>query len=750
MRVCPRRNSTRQPKGGACELERFFPFRTHPERYSAQSANTPRSPLILTLAAHHARRQPRLLAELHWKLDPAEDLSRRRFRLRRKYHFVEYDDAIDDSTSDASRQQSMNSERAEGASPPPTVDAAGGSKASSAKAERSKDSPDPTAGCEAIGRSRSSLAPSLQKSMALDLAGLDVLLGGGNIASSPVCPPPSAVGSSAIDPRGTPSSTTRRSVTFGPTAGPLEATSDAPTEAGSSCEAAAGGSKSPTGGADPVTPDGVESSGVAPTSTTVEATPRGPDARVSETVASRSGHATTGLSTASGGSSESPIAPLDRSFAPSGERGSAPALGTAGFSAGSVALPSGEPSLGEETSDGGLSSAFEAMSHTSFSPETTPRDVPGQSPPRLKPVSRVPSLVSPARRSVLAHGEDLKGLRRAMSAVLMLTRQDVVSVSAALVEDDSVSHRLHRHLNENFPNGPLGGSTQASRPAVYGTLHSSPANWIRPGGVWRGELFITPGHFHFAGYELQEGSQGATPRKIAEARKLSPEISRRWPLAGIREVHHSRYLLQPSALELFMSDRRSHAMFSFPSAQVSRWGGMGPIGLDARRWPPMVGSCAFSLSLAVSTFAWSKQRPCPLSPAFASPHLSIALLSCTRSFGENFLRLWGSTVPTSSSSIEIARWTWRSSSSSSGSSAWERGGNSRSERRWRACQAASVEYSKARVGALEGPGAAVRRALRPAPQTLSGFAVECPGLDICSFTSEIFIVLLAQLEPQQL
>lgn len=43
---------------------------------------------------------------------------------------------------------------------------------------------------------------------------------------------------------------------------------------------------------------------------------------------------------------------------------------------------------------------------------------------------------------------------------------------------------------------------------------------------------------------------------------------KRWPVAALVEVHHARFLLQPSAMELFFSDRSS-AMLNFESAEVS-------------------------------------------------------------------------------------------------------------------------------------------------------------------------------------
>ena len=44
-------------------------------------------------------------------------------------------------------------------------------------------------------------------------------------------------------------------------------------------------------------------------------------------------------------------------------------------------------------------------------------------------------------------------------------------------------------------------------------------------------------------------------------------MHKRWVLGDVREAHHSRFLLRPSALELFMLDS-STALLNFPSAKV--------------------------------------------------------------------------------------------------------------------------------------------------------------------------------------
>lgn len=46
-----------------------------------------------------------------------------------------------------------------------------------------------------------------------------------------------------------------------------------------------------------------------------------------------------------------------------------------------------------------------------------------------------------------------------------------------------------------------------------------------------------------------------------------PRLHKRWAMEEVVAVHHARYLLRPTALEIFMSGRKS-ALLAFPSAQV--------------------------------------------------------------------------------------------------------------------------------------------------------------------------------------
>ena len=52
-----------------------------------------------------------------------------------------------------------------------------------------------------------------------------------------------------------------------------------------------------------------------------------------------------------------------------------------------------------------------------------------------------------------------------------------------------------------------------------------------------------------------------------------PRVHKRWKVADLREAHHSRFLLRPSALELFFADRAT-ALLNFPSAKVCKPGGL--------------------------------------------------------------------------------------------------------------------------------------------------------------------------------
>ena len=94
-----------------------------------------------------------------------------------------------------------------------------------------------------------------------------------------------------------------------------------------------------------------------------------------------------------------------------------------------------------------------------------------------------------------------------------------------------------------------------------------------------------PGIIEFKGLQLrlQASSCGCRPaahgsprhteqtdvscRGHHSAHTLQGVKHKRWFLDSLAEVHHTRFLLQPAALEVFVHDR-SNALLSFPSHQV--------------------------------------------------------------------------------------------------------------------------------------------------------------------------------------
>ena len=87
-------------------------------------------------------------------------------------------------------------------------------------------------------------------------------------------------------------------------------------------------------------------------------------------------------------------------------------------------------------------------------------------------------------------------------------------------------------------------------------LYSAPCQLVTPRGVVPGALRLTAAHVHFVGDPPPPPEPGAAdaageqPRKAQHAR-----AHKRWPLAALLELHHARYLLQQTALELFLQDR---------------------------------------------------------------------------------------------------------------------------------------------------------------------------------------------------
>lgn len=108
-------------------------------------------------------------------------------------------------------------------------------------------------------------------------------------------------------------------------------------------------------------------------------------------------------------------------------------------------------------------------------------------------------------------------------------------------------------------------------------LHSCRCQWVTPKRVLPGLLRITRTQMHFvADAESAASSGGGEDAAAAAVDAAAAEAGegprrrrhQRWQLRGLTEVHHSRFLLQPTALECFMSDRASHALLNFPTHQA--------------------------------------------------------------------------------------------------------------------------------------------------------------------------------------
>mmetsp|Transcript_2662 Transcript_2662/g.7541 ORF Transcript_2662/g.7541 Transcript_2662/m.7541 type:complete len:1630 (-) Transcript_2662:717-5606(-) len=74
-----------------------------------------------------------------------------------------------------------------------------------------------------------------------------------------------------------------------------------------------------------------------------------------------------------------------------------------------------------------------------------------------------------------------------------------------------------------------------------------------------GCLELTPAHLHFAGGTGRAAAAASTVSAAAEEGRdrLGSLYHRRWRTAELSQVHHARYMLQPTALELFTKDRSS-------------------------------------------------------------------------------------------------------------------------------------------------------------------------------------------------
>ncbi len=87
-----------------------------------------------------------------------------------------------------------------------------------------------------------------------------------------------------------------------------------------------------------------------------------------------------------------------------------------------------------------------------------------------------------------------------------------------------------------------------------------------------GTLRVTKTYLYFTGEAPLDDPSGPGPSTDpgGTGTRQGPRGARtfkRWPVASLVEVHHARFLLQPSAVELFFSDRSS-AMINFESSEV--------------------------------------------------------------------------------------------------------------------------------------------------------------------------------------
>jgi hypothetical protein len=93
-------------------------------------------------------------------------------------------------------------------------------------------------------------------------------------------------------------------------------------------------------------------------------------------------------------------------------------------------------------------------------------------------------------------------------------------------------------------------------------LFSTSCQLVTPKHVVPGTLRLTNLYLHFIGDPPTEEAQAASPPSLKPAR-----THKRWLTNTINELHHARFLLQQSALELFLADR-SNALLNFSGSQV--------------------------------------------------------------------------------------------------------------------------------------------------------------------------------------
>lgn len=108
-------------------------------------------------------------------------------------------------------------------------------------------------------------------------------------------------------------------------------------------------------------------------------------------------------------------------------------------------------------------------------------------------------------------------------------------------------------------------------------IFSTSCQLVTPKHVVAGTLRLTNLHLHFVGDPPSEeqppgglggggGAGGPDGMRPAAATKPA-RTHKRWAVGAITELHHARFLLQQSALEIFLADR-SNALLNFDGSQA--------------------------------------------------------------------------------------------------------------------------------------------------------------------------------------
>ncbi|GAB4815481.1 hypothetical protein N2152v2_002527 [Parachlorella kessleri] len=553
---------------------------------------------------------------VHWKLDPAEDPSRRRLRLKRKYSFVRYEDPPRGTAGTAGAAPGMAREESmmelkklvPGANPQALLETTLESEGESEEGETgdhhlgspqdhlhqtSLPSGASTGGAlnAALGPSESSTESSpgavLQTGKAHTLsAGADSVGAdagssadvGGTSSGAPLAPgsphvslPGSRPGSASTAIRetsGSPRSPRRETSSGGSGSGGI---SRAESSAGPSVHvsrtvslalAAASGKLSATATA------ASGSSGTASRSTSI-----GTGRTLSTTMSRGSGKLGSPTAAAAGSPALTKLA-LGRTSTDSASL--SPAAAAAGAAAAAAAAAAGEAVLLPQLQVSGTLSGGYAVSRSPLSSEA--REAAAQQ----------------AMHDPAMHAYALPPAEEAERAQQALHNRRSIDLSAAGSEQNSITGEKPTASAEGpvvqpavpaspaLPPGKADDESAEDEPSVAAghVLLSVPCQWVRPKHVVSGRLDITAHHLHFAGsIEDTEGASngssaenlrdwGAQQPQQQEQQRQQQRRSGRWPLSSLMEAHHSRYLLQPTALELFAADRTSHALFNFQSTQA--------------------------------------------------------------------------------------------------------------------------------------------------------------------------------------